>query len=276
MLFYLILASFAICVLLTYTIYMSVKLLQLNIEGGRKLEEVIRFIKKERFDIVQLQEVSGGSFSRVGYDNWEALRGALGYQGDLIPNIRIAGSQESYSGIATLFRPSFGVDEKKVLWLHDFYELSSFDNTNVELIKNLPRCVLALRFPLGEAYVWFINVHLAWGPTPVDEPYKIEQGEKLISFVQSLKDPFVLSGDFNVTKESSIVSGLEQLGVNHASQHGVTNTLNPTLHRVQKLFPAGLGVDFLFTSPDLQTSGFSLVNSPDLSDHFGLQIVLNS
>lgn len=254
---------------------MKLKILQLNIEGGRKLEDVIHFVKQEQFDILQFQEVAGGSLSRVGFDTWEALQNELGYKGELVPYILLKNTPQSYSGIATLFHPNLGFDKKEVLWLKELFELPSFDRSNIDLIKSLPRCVLVLRFLLAQKPVWFINVHLAWGPTPVDEPYKVEQGQKLISFVQSLKEPFVLSGDFNVTNESKVVLGLEQLGINHARNHKITNTLNPTLHRAQDLFPVGLGVDFLFTSPDLQTESFSLVDKPDLSDHYGLQITLN-
>jgi endonuclease/exonuclease/phosphatase family metal-dependent hydrolase len=253
---------------------MKLKILQLNIEGGRKLDDVISYWKREQFDILQLQEVAGGSLSRAGIDTWEALQNELGYRGELVPYIRLRNTPQSYSGIATLFHPTFKVDEKNIFWLREFYELSSFDRTNVALIKNLPRCVLALRFLFEQRPLWCINTHLAWGPTPVDEPYKIEQGQKLISFIKSLKEPFVLSGDFNVTSDSQIVAELEKLGVNHARNHGITNTLNPTLHRAQELFPEGLGVDFLFTSPNLQASGFSLINTPDLSDHYGLRITV--
>lgn len=254
---------------------MQLKVLQLNIEGGRKFADLIHFIKQEQFDILQLQEVAGGRLSRVGFDTWEALQKELGYKGELIPYLLLKHTPQSYSGIATLFHPALTFDEKNVLWLRDFYELSSFDRTNTEQVKDLPRCALALRFLLAQKPVWFINVHLAWGPTPVDEPYKVEQGQKLISFVQSLTEPFLLSGDFNVTNESKVVLGLEQFGVNHARNHGITNTLNPTLHRAQNLFPAGLGVDFLFTSPDLRTENFFLVDKPDLSDHYGLQITVD-
>jgi len=119
-----------------------------------------------------------------------------------------------------------------------------------------------------------INTHWAWGPTPKDEPYKLEQAKSLIEFVTTIKDPFVLTGDFNVTSDSKIIQDLNQLGINHTVRNELTNTLNPHLHRAVDIFPKGLAVDYIYTSFTLGTEGFTLIDTPDLSDHYGLKITI--
>jgi endonuclease/exonuclease/phosphatase family metal-dependent hydrolase len=140
--------------------------------------------------------------------------------------------------------------------------------------QELARNALCLEFEFGRKKLWSINTHMAWGPTPIDEPYKVKQALKLQEFVKRVNDPFVLSGDFNVTKDSEIVRSFAKLGVNHAVFAGLTNTLNPRLHRAPQLFPPGLAVDFIYTSFGLDAYDFELVDSPDLSDHYGLKITI--
>jgi endonuclease/exonuclease/phosphatase family metal-dependent hydrolase len=137
-----------------------------------------------------------------------------------------------------------------------------------------PTNALDVVFEVSGQRIHCINTHLVWGPNPKDEPYKLEQGKVLYEYVKNLTEPFVLSGDFNVTPDSQIVRWIDELGVNHAVKHGITNTLNGNLHRAKVLFPKGLAVDFLYTSPSLQVTDFTLIDTPDLSDHYGLAITI--
>lgn len=251
---------------------MRLSLFHLNIEGGRKLERVIEYIKEQDFDLVHLQEVNGGSLSRTKRDNFDEIREKTGYLGSLALTTRLRNDPSSYFANATFFKPSLTLFREQIVWLKEYSEIEIYDRSDIEAIKQFPRNALALQFKWNEHTFWSINAHLAWGPNQYDEPHKIEQGRILYQFVAALKDPFILSGDFNVDKNSQTVLQMDRLGVNHAVQAGIINTLNPRLHRATHLFPPGLAVDFLYTSPTLMTDKFKLVDFPDLSDHLGLQI----
>ena len=256
---------------------MTIKFFHLNIQGGRMLEEVVAYCKQKDFDIIQFQEVTDGFMSKNGLDTFEYIKNTLGYEGVLAKSMKIIqGDQDSYFANATFYKPEMELEDKKVVWLKYYEEYRNpTDRTDPEFIKTFPHNALALKLHIGSKSFWTINTHLAWGPNPEDEPYKINQAKKLEIFLKDIKDSFILSGDFNVTMDSEIVKSFDQLATNHARIAGLTNTLNPHLHRAAKeLFPGGLAVDYIYTTKDLKTSNFSLISEPDLSDHLGLSIDL--
>lgn len=252
---------------------MQIKLLQLNIQAGRELSKIIDFVQKEQFDILQFQEVAGGKFSEPLSDNFNVLCSTLGYVGEIEPLVALQEDTQSYFGNATFYKKSLSVDVKKIVWLHP-YTPQAENALTEELVTNLPRNAISLRFLFEEKPVWFINTHLAWGPTPHDEPYKVEQGKKLYEFLKTLDEPFVLSGDFNVIPTSQVVRMVEKLAINHTTKQRITNTLNPTLHRATSLFPKGLAVDYIFTSQGILVTEVKLIDNPDLSDHFGISMTI--
>ncbi len=252
---------------------MNIKIFQLNIQGGRMLDEVIIYCKEQDFDIIHFQEVGGGEVSYSGSDNFLRLKNSLFMEGILTVTTQKKNDPASYYGNATFYKPQLDLLSEEILWLKPFQE---FDKWTVGsgFAKDLPRNALALQFRYHKKIFWTINTHLAWGPTPYDEPYKIKQVAKLQYFLEKMKDDFILSGDFNITKDSEIVRRFDRIAVNHAVQAGITNTLNPHLHRAQQLFPPGLAVDFIYTSFGLEATNFELVDNPDLSDHYGMKLVV--
>lgn len=251
---------------------MRVKVLQLNIEAGSQYEKLVEYLKNEDFDIVHLQEVCGGRMSRSVPDIFTSLKNELGVEGELAMSMHAPQDTTTYFGNATFYKKELKLLKKEIFWIHPFREVGDMDTDDFDFLRSLPRTCLSLQFDFSGTKYWFHNTHLAWGPTQEDEPHKIEQGKKLINYVSSQTPPFLLSGDFNVWKDSVVVRGLEEMSVNHATNASIINTLNPRLHRAKNLFPPGLAVDFLFTSKDVTSENFSLVDSPDVSDHFGLKI----
>lgn len=241
------------------------------------LDEVVAYCKEKDFDIIQLQEVTDGFMSKNGSDIFEYVKTTLGYEGVLAKSMKIIkGENSAYFANATFFKREIIVEDKKVIWLKYYEEYKDpTDDRDPEFIKTFPNNALALKLRIANKSFWAINTHLAWGPNPQDEPYKIDQAKKLETFLREIKSPFILSGDFNVTMDSKIVTSIDQLATNHAKIAGLTNTLNPHLHRAaEKLFPGGLAVDYIYTTKDLKTSNFTLISEPDLSDHLGLSIDL--
>lgn len=253
---------------------MKLNVFHLNIQAGRKLDDVISYLKTHNFDIIHVQEISAGKISKSGSDNFLAIKNALNYSGELAITTRRINDASTYHGIATFFKPELQLVERKEIWLKPFFEFDEWVDGG-DFARQLPKVVLALKFNLGDKQLWSINTHLAWGPTPKDEPYKIDQAKPLISFVSSLAEPFILSGDFNLTSDSQVVKELSQYGINHTVRNELTNTLNPNLHRAHDLFPKGLAVDYIYTGFMLGTENFELVDVPDLSDHYGLRITID-
>lgn len=268
---------------------MTLKLLHLNIFQGKFLPQIIDFVKEQDFDILQFQEVSGGSMSKggmwtgsresfttanpetVGIDCFQTIKESLGMAGVLNTTIAKRADAASYIGNATFFKPSLPFQKTQELFLQPYKEIGDTPIPS----EQLPRAALLTTFAFPKKEITFINTHLAWGPNHRDETYKLTQAKKLYEHLQSLSSSFVLTGDFNVDKHSKIVSWFNTLAVNLVTEADITNTLNPNIHAAKVLFPIGLGVDFAFTTKDLTVTDFHLVDTPDLSDHLGLSLTLD-
>lgn len=250
---------------------MKLKVLHLNVEEAKRLETIVEYVRVEDFAILQLQEVTGNRHNFQGMDSFTVLKERFGYSGVQGVSWRLAGDPSTYFSNATFYKPTLTPVKTNVVYLKPYAETTE---ETLHSYADHPHCALDVSFSFAGQTIHFINTHLAWGPTPEDEPYKIDQGKILYEYVKSLNEPFVLSGDFNVTPDSQIVQWMNTLGRNHVVEHAITNTLNPNTHRIKHLFPEGLAVDFLFTDPSLQVTDFKLIDSPDLSDHFGLAVTL--
>lgn len=250
---------------------MKISLLQLNIEEGRFKERIYEYVRKYDFDILHLQEVTSGEHNKRGIENFSDIKQSLDYEGIQSVYWRLKDDPNSYMSNAIFYKKSLPFESYREVFLKPYAELTREEMADY---PSHPTSLLDAVFSFSGKKVHCITTHLVWGPTPVDEQYKLEQGKILYEYIKQLDEQFVLSGDFNVTPDSQIVAWIDELGINHVKREHITNTLNPNTHRAHQLFPKGLAVDFLYTHPSLQISNFRLVDSPDLSDHFGLAIDL--
>ena len=249
---------------------MSIKLLQLNIYKGLFFNEIVSFIEENNFDILHLQEVSGGSVSKNSIDCFDELIRKTSYNGHLVKSLTISDNPKSYFGNATFYKKELLPISNKAIWLKPYSQITRYDNASDDEIKQFPRSALDVVLKINSKNIHFINTHLAWGNTPLDEDYKLSQAQILADYVRALPEPFVLSGDFNVTPETILIKMFDSQGANLITKYKISNTLNPNIHRAKHLFPEGIAVDYIFTSSSLAIRDFRLVDKPDLSDHFGL------
>lgn len=267
---------------------MVVKLLQLNIFQGKFLDRIIDLVKKEDFDILHFQEVTGNELSKGGtynfggelasrqieasksaldQDCFEEIKIKLGLNGELLTTHYLKGDPTSYYGNATFYKKNLNIIGKEKKLLSDPTHME-IDHDFTEWEKE-PRGFISVAFEFDGKKAYFINTHLAWGPRPDDKEYKLEQARKLYDYVKSLDAPFVLSGDFNVTPETKTASMFNDLGKNLTVENSLVNTLNLRVHPAKHLEP-GLAVDYIIVSKGLEVKNFKLIEDIDLSDHLAL------
>jgi endonuclease/exonuclease/phosphatase family metal-dependent hydrolase len=245
-------------------------LLHLNIWKGAHIDTIVNFVRKNDFDFLSFQEVSTGQFSFAEINCLEKIQKSLSYSHEMTIDLKLIHDRESYEGNAIFFKKSFLPLNKKIIKMKDEMAL---ETTTMDWTQ-APRSAIALQFEKEDKKFWIINTHLAWGLTPDDKDYKIAQAQILRDQIKKLKGPFILTGDFNVTPETKVISLFNSLGRNVTVENNITNTLNPQIHHAKHLFPAGLAVDYMFTK-DITVNSFHLVKHPTLSDHLGLTLDFN-
>src|SRR5690349_4612737 len=104
---------------------MVLSLLQLNTNADNFWENLIPFLKKNNFDILQLQEIAGkDTFSgnlHTTIDTFSELNKHLGqmYNSELAIAQRYSSSPTAYMGNATFLRKDFKFVEKYVLPIYE-------------------------------------------------------------------------------------------------------------------------------------------------------------
>lgn len=251
---------------------MKLSVLQLNINADNFWNRLVPFLKEQSFDILQLQEVTGEG-TIIGnleckHDVFAELQKILkgNYEGVLSVTQRFTSSHTSYFANATFYNKSFRLKDNHELTL---YHETEFHPSDALSYEHVGRRLLHLILEKEGQEISFLNIHFAWGPTPKERLYQTEQGDKLVHYLNSVKKPFVLTGDFNLTSDQPTIQKVEKLAVNLTKQNHITNTLNPRLHRAKELFPQGLAVDYIFASEGIKVKSFDVIEK-DLSDHLGL------
>lgn len=244
---------------------MTLKVLQMNIFLGKWLDKVIEYVKKEDFDILIFQEVSGGRVSHHRDNVFQKIIG-IGYDGTLEVNWRIKGHYGSFEGNGTFFKKDFTLLEKTDVWLNDYREIEDPDNRES---RDDPKAALSTLIEKDGIQLRVINAHLAWTPDAEDSSEKIRQAKLFRDYLQTIDAPYIIAGDFNVEKHTEVVKLVESIGArNLTSENRVTNTLNSRLHKAPHLFPPGLTVDYILVSPNIKVEKFEIIDL-DLSDHLG-------
>lgn len=259
---------------------MTLKLLQLNMNGDNFWHQLLPFLTQHDFDVIQLQEVTGLQ-TEVGnihsqIDCFQELQKILGgmYQGELAISDRLTSNPTtSYFGNATFYKKSLQKVSAKEIVL---YKNTSPFPSDAVTFEKFGRVALHITFSLEGKLISFVNTHLAWGQTPEEQPYQREQNAVFVRYLTTLVNPFVISGDFNLTPQQPTILQINNLANNLTTQNSVMNTLNPRTHRAKHLFPPGFPVDYIFTSRDLTVQNFEVIQA-DISDHFGLsaEVILN-
>lgn len=251
---------------------MKLSFLQLNIFAGMYWENLSAFLEKNDFDVINFQEVAG-KHTRVGvvdtrHDCYEELQTLLQdrYQSTFVLTDRFTSSPDAYTGNATFYKKQCNLIHKDIVWLHKNDTPFPSDATSYE---DNGKAVLHTRLSLHDQHFSILNTHGAWAKDATEHTHQMEQGERIIEYLKSIDQPYILSGDFNLNPQQPTIQKLNTLARNVTTEHHITNTLNPRTHYAKKLFPSGIAVDYIFVSSDIQVKSFTVVEE-DISDHFGL------
>jgi endonuclease/exonuclease/phosphatase family metal-dependent hydrolase len=250
---------------------MTISLLQLNTNSDNYWNQLTSYLTSHDFDILHLQELTGNHTISGNINSHRNTYAELQkilqekYYGILSITQRYISSRDAFLGNGTFYKKQFILKDKKEIVLSKFDRFPS-DETDY---TNVGRILLHLIFEIEGKEISFLNTHFAWGKDPIEKPHQKKQGEILINYLKTVRPPFVLSGDFNLTPDQSLIKKISSLTHNFTTENSVITTLDPENHRAKELFPPGIAVDYIFTSKDITVKNFAVVDE-DLSDHFGL------
>ncbi len=239
------------------------KIIQLNIWGGNLFDHAVEFLRKEKPDIVTMQEVP------------------------VFPKNNILLKMEKTLGMKSVFARAFGIREHgSIVYrgnavLSRFYIVSSksaFYDTGFRVMKNRgltsaeniedifsePRNFLSVIIDTPDGKLGVVTTHLAWSEHCSESLQRIQQAKKLVKSLKG-KMPTILTGDFNTHSDSTSFRIINSSFVNLGK--GIKNTLNTKRHKVFMEKPEGLVVDYILAR---NLSGSAKTVDADVSDHLPL------
>ena len=231
------------------TMSSTIALVSINIEGDKHLDNVIALIKKEQPDVVCLQEVMQSSIDH--------LKKSFNMELVFVPMKQVVGHDIKGIAIATNLPiletwVLYYAGNKEVLPVTEAGEKRDpYANNHMVLAVTVEKD--------GDTYT-FANTHFTWSPGGQVIELQETDMENMLNQLSTLPE-FVLCGDFNAPRGGPIWGKLAQRYIDNIP-HGITTTIDPTLHHAG---PLPYVVDGLFS-----TSGYTVGNVhviPGISDH---------
>lgn len=253
---------------------MRVKVIQINIWHGRLLDALLDFLREEDPDVVTMQEVTAGSENDgpdTSVDPFAYLRDGLGYRGAIgIAHESNDRGVRTYCGNAVLVKGD--VRSHRTIWLRAPRRGARWQPPHAQ--PHFPRFAIEADAVVGGRSLRVLAVHGAWTQEPMETPEKLRQARRLATHLRSLGDtPFLLGIDANMPPSSAVVQTLDAVARNAVHGSTITRTTHSTIHVIAKTKPAGLLVDYIYTSPHFRVVQ---IDAPEVAvtDHLPVRAVL--
>jgi exonuclease III len=256
------------------------KLLSLNIWGGRVHQPLIELIKKynNEIDVFCFQEFFDsptGKFANNGIKTdiyTEVSKILKDYVGFFAPTFTGYDTDEKvdYSlsfGQATFVKKSLDLVSEETVFVYGKYDHAP--TVHIEGIKDgldLPRNIHLVKLRSNNKDVLIGNLHGYWIPgKKIDTPQSIVQMQKVKEIIAGFKGPKILCGDFNLRPDTKSIKMLEEEMKNLIIQYKITNTRSNLHARTEKF------ADYILISNQIKVHDFKVINE-DVSDHLPLYL----
>jgi endonuclease/exonuclease/phosphatase family metal-dependent hydrolase len=235
------------------------KLITLNMWGGRIEQPLLRFFKKNKdIDLFCLQEVYHKAEPSISIDNEDRLnifddiqailKDHTGYFCEVLPGY----------GLAFFIKKQFPVILEGVERIH----------TNDEYVSGgaHSRNLQHLTFSDGSREITVVNVHGLWnGQGKTDTDARLAQSKAIRNFTDSVSGLKIICGDFNLRPDTESIAIIEQGMHNLIKENNILSTRTSLYGKDEKY------ADYIFTSPEIDVKDFKVMPE-EVSDHAALYL----
>jgi endonuclease/exonuclease/phosphatase family metal-dependent hydrolase len=254
------------------------RLISLNTWGGRLREPLFDFLAKNReaTDIFCLQEIYFSKESRpdvvwgtadLAAELGDALRdfSMVGRLANNDDHADVASERDIKTGETIFVRKNFEIVESG--GFHTYASDAESQKEKIEPVTGNFQFV-KIQTPGGLYYIG--NVHGLWLPgSKGDTPKRIEQSQRLKTFLEHAPGKKIICGDFNLQPDTKSI-GLLEFGMRDlVKEYNIKTTRNHYYADMKKY--ADYIADYMFISGEVQVSDFRVL--PDeISDHLPLML----
>ena len=253
------------------------KLITLNIWGGKVFQDLVDFIKAQAADtdVFCFQEVfngaertrteeAGGHLKGVVTDIYSVLEKTLpNFNGFHAEAGRFdVGEAKVPYGLAIFVRK--GIEVRQQGYDEVFRLDEDLGLPDGMVVWN--RLLQHVSVPYGENEVTIFNLHgLYTGGGKDDGAARLKQSERVKNIMNAFQGPKVLCGDFNLNPGTQSLTVLETGMTNLIKENGITSTRS-------HYYPKDLKwADYILVSPEVKVKRFSVLSNV-VSDHLPLEL----
>ncbi len=248
---------------------MRIKCIDLNIwSGGKLLDNALVFLKKENADIITMQEVYSGIDPSL--DKSRRTLSVVASELGLPYYAFAADARDTSRGLnvewGNAIFSRFPLKTVKEYIIDGQYGDFEVETSDASVWEYLPRMYQEVEVSLGTNRGLSIhNIHGIWGTHGDDTERRLVMGKKIIEEIKG-KRPLILTGDFNLSPNTTVVKNIEQYLTN-VFKDKLTSSFN--MRRKTDPGYATAVVDMMFLTPDIKIIDHYCPDV-DISDHLPL------
>lgn len=251
------------------------KLISLNIWGGRVYEPLLKFVREQcaEIDVFCFQEVYRTSAQRIAT---ETARANI-YQelADILPDF-VGYYTPTEDNWAEEGPTDFPLEYGLAIFVKKSFTDTDFRDTFIHKHKGAPRSEIGFSAARamqilqvaadGKTYT-ICNLHgLHNGKGKTDSDERVAQSEKITEALERISGAKILCGDFNLEPHTKSIAVIESAGMrNLIKDYGVTSTRS-NLYKKEVRF-----ADYTFISAEVELKTFTVLNT-EVSDHLPMLI----
>lgn len=240
------------------------KILQLNIWGGKLERQIVDLLKREQADIVCLQEVisipGGKSFF---FEDLEELQKHTGYKHSHHAPSHTFNLMKRKASWGNAILSNLPFQETVNVYTYgdstaDFDFLEDTDYNSGRVLQHV-----AVEVDNKPLHILNHHGHHVHSHKNGDEE-TMRQCQMIVDYLEKINGPIVFCGDFNLLPDSPSMELLNSVLVNHVKERKIISTRTPLTHKTE-------ACDFILTSPDIEVKNFQVLDDI-ASDHKALTI----
>jgi endonuclease/exonuclease/phosphatase family metal-dependent hydrolase len=270
------------------------KLIQLNCLQFIYFDKILKFLKEQNPDIINLQEATSGNVSDFGKGvNLEKLAQELGMTVFFKPFTATESENGEFDWFGNAILTRLEIIDSGTHWLLDGQKktgiLTNQENNKIqERIKINRNLAYPIVFSQPKNLIWTllkhngkvfrnITTHFTVSQKCTETLQMIQETQSVCDFLDNVKDiPTFFTGDLNIHQQAGCITNLKSK-MQLVNQDSV-NTLTPAIHQIfepkyQELDPGlknGLSVDYVFQK------NIKIINSQipnvEVSDHLPIVV----
>ena len=236
------------------------KLIQLNAWGGRLENQLLNFIESENANFVCLQEIisiaggNGGFFTPLG-----RVQKALDYKDCFMSPVFTFSFMRRKASFGNAVLSDTKFEKKTELFTNLKHNINfDFDEDDYN-VRNLQHVVI----PIAGQDLNLLNHHGHHIPEHKDgNAETMRQMKQIGEYIDQLKGPVILTGDFNLSPESTSLQQINNRLTNLPLKYKFKTTRTPLTHKKEVC-------DYIFVSDEIRVNNF-YASEEIASDHQAL------